>query len=116
MTLQQKKDILLRIGLGLALGLLLMASFAAVGYPRERGRAEIALPTHYPKQFSGIGRIDRITRNEIVIDDSLYRLAPHVTYHIPTRKNASSAWFRANESVGFVTNAKGEVIALYLIE
>lgn len=116
MTLQQEKDILIKIALGLALGLLLMASFATVGYSRELGSKEIALPKHYPKYFTGIGCIDRISRNEIVIDDSLYRLAPHVTYHIPTRKNASSAWFRAKESVGFVTNSKREIISLWLIE
>ncbi len=116
MTLKQKKDFLLRIGLGLALGVLLMASFAAVGYPKERGRGEIALPTHYPQQFTGIGRIDRITRNEIVIDDSLYKFVSNVTYHIPTRSNASSAWFRSGELVGFVTNAKREIVSLWLIE
>ena len=116
MTLQQKKDILIRTGLGLALGLFLMVSFAAVGYPRELRRGEIALPKHYPKQFTGIGRIDRITRNEIVLDDSFYRLFPNVTYHIPTRSNASSAWFRSGELVGFVTNAKREIISLWLIE
>ena len=116
MTLQEKNDILIKIGIGLALCLLLIISTAAVGYPRELGGQDIGLPEHYPKQFTGIGRIDRISSDEIVIDDSLYRLAPDVTYHIPTLKNASSAWFRANVSVGFVANAKREIISLWLME
>jgi hypothetical protein len=113
MTLGQKGHILIRVGLGLVL---ILALLAGVGNTRSNSEEGVGLPKHYPDQFSGFGRIDRIASDEIVIDDLLYRLASSVTYHTPTRTNASRSWFRTGNLVGFVLNLEQEIILLCLIQ
>lgn len=116
MTLGQKGHILIRVGLGLVLILALMALLAGVGSTGSNSEGGVGLPKHYPDQFSGFGRIDRIASDEIVIDDLLYRLASSVTYHTPTRTNASRSWFRTGNLVGFVLNSEQEIVSLWLIQ
>jgi hypothetical protein len=79
-------------------------------------KPEVLLPAHYPDGFSGYGRIDAIDMKFVVIEDSAYKLSPNVVYNTPERANASMANFRAGVLAGFVTNAQGEVISLWLIE
>ena len=42
----------------------------------KKYQEEIVYPKHYPNKFNGMGHIDRISRNEIVIDDSLFTIPP----------------------------------------
>jgi hypothetical protein len=74
-------------------------------------------PLHpgYPNIFDNIGRIDRISDGEAVISDSLYRVAPSVTYHAPGRSNASRSRFQAGDRVGCLINADGEIESIWLI-
>jgi hypothetical protein len=81
-----------------------------------KGETGLALPEYYPDRFDGTGRIDRITVDEIVIDDTLYRFSRNAEFATPTRRHALKAWFRVGDHVGFLINAKYEIISLWLIE
>ena len=67
------------------------------------------------KPLGGIGVIDRFEGDEIVIDDSFYRLAPDVTYyqsyHMDSYALRSS--FTIGKWVGFKLNKDGEIDALW---
>jgi hypothetical protein len=85
-------------------------------YAKGEGEKARALPKHYPDKFDGTGRIDRITVDQIVINDTLYRLSPYAEFATPTRKHASISSFRVGNRVGYITNEKREIISLWLIE
>ena len=80
------------------------------------GEGGFAMPEYYPDRFSGTGRINRIAMDEVVIDDSLYRLSPYAEYATPTDRHALRAWFQVGNRVGYITNEKHEIISLWLIE
>jgi len=75
-----------------------------------------ALPEHYPNKFEQIGRVDRIELDEVVINDCLFKFSPDVEYHTPSVENASSAWFKKGQFVGYITNSRREIVSLWLIE
>jgi hypothetical protein len=81
-----------------------------------QGETGWAVPEYYPDRFDGTGRIGRITVDEIVINDSLYRLSPNAEFATPTRQHALRAWFQVGNRVGYITNTKHEIISLWLIE
>ena len=74
------------------------------------------LPDFYPRGFDGYGRIDRITAEEVVIDDALFKLAPDIRYSTPRRPNASSDSFEPGRQVGYILNANHEIKSLWFIE
>ena len=110
----KKSAILICIGLALV--------FVYLGQPltaicaERQGETGWALPQYYPDKFDGTGHISRITVDEIVINDSLYRLSPNAEFATPTRKHALRAWFQVGNRVGYTTNTKHEIISLWLIE
>ena len=106
--------LLICIGLAfLFLGFLLPVPATCAKGQGEKARA---LPQHYPDKFDGTGRIDRITVDQIVINDTLYRLSPNAEFATPTRKHAWRSSFRVGNRVGYITNEKREIISLCLIE
>ena len=105
------------ICVGLALFLVNIALPASVGYSAQKGfEGDRVLPEHYPDRFDGGGPIDRITEDEAVIGDMLWKLSPDVRYHTPSIENASSAWFKEGKFVGYITNSRREIVSLWLIE
>lgn len=114
MTLTRQRRLLKGIGLGLILGLVVMASYSG-SYGAEHLGEERVLSSHYPKKFSGLGRIDRIGKNEIVVDDSLHPLASYVTYATATSEHGASGDFRVGDYVGFVTNSEKEITSIWMI-
>ena len=81
----------------------------------KKYQEEIVYPKHYPNKFSGMGHIDRISRNEIVIDDSLFRLSPHVTYSTKGKRHASRAWIKIGSYIGFKTDSDHGITSIWLI-
>ena len=73
-------------------------------------------PDYYPDTFNLIGKIDRIAENEIVINDTLYRLSPNLSCYTPTSMYASKAIFSVGNRVGVEIDSKHEVTSLYLLE
>jgi hypothetical protein len=97
----------------LSLGLLLPVPAT---YAEGQGEKARALPEHYPDRFDGTGRIDRLTVDQIVIDDTLYRLSPYAEFATPTRKQVLRSSLHVGNRVGYLTNEKHEIISLWLIE
>jgi len=102
--------------IGLAVFLLSTAIPTGVGHAGRRVKGEWVLPKYYPDGFDGWGRIDTITANTVVIGDTVLRLSPQVEYRTPTKKYATSAYFKPGNLVGFITNSRNEVISLWLIK
>jgi hypothetical protein len=100
---------------GLALFFLSAALPATVGYARQRVKGEWVLPKFYPDGFDGWGRINRITADMVVIDDTVLRLSPSVVYRTPTKQYATSAYFKPGSLVGFITDETQEIVSLWLI-
>jgi hypothetical protein len=101
---------------GLVLFIVSSAIPARVAHAQRRVKGEWVLPKHYPDGFDGMGHIDRIAKDEIVIDDVLLRLSPSVTYRTPKTKHSTSAHFSPGNLVGYLKNSEGEVISLWLIK
>ena len=101
---------------GLALFLVSIVVPVEVGYARPSPKVEEPFPEYYPDGFNGQGSIDRIAADEVVINDTLFKLSPEVLYHTRTTQNASSAWFNAGKFVGYITNSNLEIVSLWLIE
>ena len=76
----------------------------------------MVLPKHYPDGFHGWGRIERISETEVVIDDALYKFAPHAEFNTPQRNNVSLYTFKPGAMVGFMKSGKKQIISLWLIE
>jgi hypothetical protein len=74
------------------------------------------LPDFYPRGFDGYGHIDRITFEQVVIDDAFFKLAPDVRYSTPRRKNASINSFETGRLVGYILNDSHEIESLWFIE
>lgn len=89
---------------------------SGICYAQKRAKGEWAFPEYYPKKFDGEGYIDRIAKDEIVIDDCSYRFSPFVKFATPTRKNTLSSRFRAGDLVGYIINSKKEITSLWLLK
>ena len=63
-----------------------------------------------------MGRIDRISETEVVIDDALYQFAPYAEFHTPERQNVSMYSLKPGALVGFMKSGKKQIISLWLIE
>jgi hypothetical protein len=74
-------------------------------------------PVHpgYPHLFDKVGRIDRMSGRQAVIDDSLHQISPTATYHTPRHHNVSAARFHVGDIVGCLTNSDGEIESIWLI-
>ena len=86
------------------------------GHAQQRVKPEVVLPAHYPDGFDGLGHIERISETEVVIDDTLYKFAPHAEFNTPQRNNVSLYTFRPGAKVGFMKSGKKQVTSLWLIE
>jgi hypothetical protein len=79
-------------------------------------KGEWYLPETYPDGFHGWGYIDRLSEKEIVIDDGLYPLAKTVSFHTPKVSDVPANWFKQGDQVGFLQNARGEIISIWRFE
>ena len=104
------------ICVGLTLFLVSMALPAGVVQALQGFKDGGVIPEHYPNKFDQIGRVDRIALDEVVINDCLFKLSLDVKYHTPSIENASSAWFKEGQFVGYITNSRREIVSLWLIK
>ena len=100
------------ICMGLALFLVSMAVPVTVRY----AQGEYDFPDYYPPNFDRTGRIDRISLDDVVINDCLFKLSPDIKYHTPSIENASSDWFKEGKLVGYITNSRRAIVSLWLIK
>jgi hypothetical protein len=108
------KQIIAGIALALIVAGLCIPASAGAGEQKVKG--EWILPEHYPAGFDGYGYINRIAAEEVVIDDSLLRLSPAITYTTLHSVMAGSDDFTDGDLVGYLTNSEHEIISLWLIK
>ena len=104
------------ISAGLALFIAGVAIPSGFSYAEGKIKPEMVLPKGYPNGFNGYGYIDRIARDEVVIDDAYFKLSPSIEYNTPTRRDASKAFFRPGVLVGYLTSSENEIVSLWLLE
>ena len=95
------------------MGLVFMLFVVGVSHGQQPART---YPDYYPDKFNTVGKIDRIADNEIVINDTLYRLSPNLTCYTPASMYASKALFSIGNRVGVEIDSKNVVTSLYLLE
>ncbi len=64
-------------------------------------------------KFDGAGVVDRITSQEVVIDDYLYRLASGIAYKYRDGRLASAANFPVGTQVWFVLSPRKTIKSLW---
>jgi hypothetical protein len=113
-----RKYLIKQIILCLSLAAFLTAGVmpAGVCQAERRVKGEWVLPKHYPDGFHGYGYLYRIAEDEIIINDSVLKLAPYATYATPASEIAMSADFKRGDLVGYLKNANNEVESLWLIK
>jgi hypothetical protein len=103
--------------IGLALCFISMAAASTSGFAQSQSKVkpEVALPKTYPDGFDGWGYLNRIATGEVVINDSLYKLASNAEYHTPDDRLATMYSFRPGDMVGFIRNEAGQIVSLWLL-
>ena len=102
--------------IAICIGLTLFLVSVAVPVTVSCAQRESDFPEYYPPSFDRTGRIDRISRDDVVINDCLFKLSPDVEYHTQSIENASSAWFKEGKLVGYITSSRRVIVSLWLIE
>ncbi len=105
----------------MGLGVVLALAMLICGIPADGEAAsaeeilnqEIIYPDYYPERFDGRGRIDRIEKDEITIDDSFYKLSKHTKCGTLKKRRIKKSQLLEGDIVGFVTNDKGEIVSLW---
>jgi hypothetical protein len=103
----------------IGLVLFMVGTVIPCGFAHAQSRLvkpEMVFPEHYPYGFHGMGCILSIEQDQIVIDDKLYALSPDVAYHTLEIENASKAFFRAGQRVGYRIDLEGNIESLWMIE
>jgi hypothetical protein len=83
---------------------------------QRKYRPEMVLPSHYPSEFDGFGRVDRIEGDEIVINDRLLRLSPRFTFSTKTSQRAAREILKVGDMVGFKKGSDGQVVSIWFID
>ena len=92
--------------------------FAAEQTQRELPRVdgETRLYPGYPYQFDGIGIIDRIGEEELVVSDELLILPIDADLHTPRSSSASKSSFGEGDYVGYQLDESGAIQSLWLLQ
>ena len=101
---------------GMALFILGAALPPDNGHARGKYKPQVTLPKGYPDGFDGLGVIERIAPDVVVIQDCKRPLALHVEYNTPRERNTISAFFVPGKMVGYLLDSRGYITSLWLIE
>ena len=103
--------------LGLAMVFMLSAVPGNLSYAQGRFiREEWKLPKFYPRGFDGYGKIEKISQNGIVIDDTGFKFSRQIRFATPRDSNAGIYAFSVGDTVAYLLNEKREIISLWYIE
>jgi hypothetical protein len=83
---------------------------------QEHVKKEWGLPDHFPEGFDGWGHIERLTDEEVVIDDTLMDLSLQAEFNTLTKRNVSRTEINIGSITGFIKNTKNEIISIWLIQ
>ena len=84
-------------------------------YAERKSKGEWILPDGYPEGFDGWGCIDKISDDEIVIDDTSMRLSRIVDYNIPEADYKPKRYFKKGILSGYMVNSQNEIVSLLYI-
>ncbi len=70
----------------------------------------------YPIIFDIQGRIDRLSDNVIVVNDTLFKLSDNIVYNTPNGNDVRQDQFRKGDFVGMKLNSNGIVVAVWLLK
>ena len=86
--------------------ILVVLMLSAFGFAEEGEKEELD---------AKIGTIYRMEGVEIVINDNSYNLSPGIRFYSNSKMDtyANRSWFKVGTRVGFQTDDKGEVIAMW---
>jgi hypothetical protein len=116
MSLAGQRHIVMGMVGGLVLSLLILVLCAGMTHGKAYLSEDQVVPAHYPRKFDGLGHIDRIGREAVVIDDTMHSLSHHVRYATPRSKYGFRSAFRVGAYVGFILDSEEKVTSLWLIE
>jgi hypothetical protein len=68
-----------------------------------------------PADFEGVGHIDSLKDDLIVINDMQKKLSRNATFYKQGRIQTKRSSFSVGAKVGYITNSKGEIISLWLL-
>ena len=88
------------------IGLMLFVQPALAAQPGPEGEQELV--------FEYNGTIDRISNDDIVLDDGLYKLAAQITYYNKDNSPAYPSRFKVGVNVEFHLDNLGQVDAMRL--
>jgi len=103
-------------GIALALIVVGICIPASVIAAEIKYKGEWILPEYYPAGFDGYGYINRIAAEEVVINDSILKLSPAVTYATLISVMAVNGDFMDGDLVGYLINSEHQIISLWLIK
>ena len=85
-------------------------------YPGQRYTIDFLQPDHYPKHFDGVGQLDEMSKDSIIINDMGLPLAEKVTFHVPeSTRPVSSKRFIPGVRVGYIVGKDQKIEALWLL-
>jgi hypothetical protein len=80
-------------------------------------REEWRVPDFYPqKGFDGYGKIDRIDKDGVVIDDTVWKFSRQIRFATPRDRHAGISSFSVGDTAAYLLNAEREVTSLWYIE
>ena len=86
----------------------------------RHGKATASFPKENapPVSFDGQGQISHIIPHDrlISINNTTYRVNPHITYYTAARQTASPFWFLRGDTVGFTLDSERSITSLWLLE
>jgi len=92
----------------------MMILLAGISHGEGTDMGAADLPQDY--FLEGVGEIERLATNEIVINDRLFILSPSTVFNTPTMKNAPRSWFHEGNIVRYFVNKNREIKSLWLIK
>jgi len=103
--------------LGLTMVFVLSAVPGNFSYAQGRiMREDWKVPEFYPRGFDGYGKIEKIERDRIVIDDTAYKFSPGIKFATPNDRNAGINAFSEGDTVAFLLNKDRQITSLWYIE
>jgi hypothetical protein len=93
-----------------------MAETNSLSFADRTGRITGTLYVEYPLQFDGRGNIDRVGENEVVIDDTLKRLADGAMFSRPMAQDVPKSTLKVGDIVGFITSPEGDITSIWVLE
>jgi len=98
----------------LALFFLAVFTHSAVARPAWAG--EGTADGRQPSYFEGIGHIDALAGDQIVIDDRQRKISSNAKYFRIGGSPISRSSFGVGSKVGFRINQRGEIVSLWLLK